>query len=428
MFMGMRGTGDWATNQRPENWRQQILKLYPNGDAPLTAILSMMTSEATDDPHFHWWSEVFGNVAGAVTAIYTDAACTSAYVSGGVAGTTLYAKVASALYDGVHIGHQLLLRDQSDPDVDVNAKVIDKFVLSTYYILTVKLLEDDDNSTSHYLAACDYAMVIGSINPEGGEMPEAIANDPTEYYNYTQIFRTALDITRTAKKNKLRTGDAYQKAKADCLEQHSIEMEMAFLWGIRTLGVGANGKPERTTMGIHQFLKTYATANNSNYVTHATYAGQSWITGGEDWLNAQLELIFRYGSREKLAFCGSGALLGLNQLAKSGAQITLQPTSKAYGLAINQWITPFGTLNVKTHPLYSYDATTRNMMTIFEPKNIKYRFVDDTEFYAEGEKQNTGRGRVDGISEEYLTEAGLEFHHPQTGGILNGFGQANTAT
>jgi hypothetical protein len=426
MFLGMRGTGDWVTNQRPENWRQTILKLYPNGDAPLTAILAMMASESTDDPHFHWWTELFGNVAGSVTGVFTDAGCGTAYVNGAASGAVLYLKVADALFTGVVPGHQLLLRDQSNLDVDVNAKVLEKFSLGTDYIIAVKLLEADDNGGANDLSDCDYAMVIGNINPEGGEMPVAVANDPTEYSNYTQIFRTALDITRTAQKTKLRTGDAYQKAKVDTLERHSVEMELAFLWGIRTLGIGANGKPERTTMGLINYLRTYAAANNSNYVADAGYAGQNWITGGEDWLNEKLEVIFRYGSSEKLCFAGSGALLGLNRLAKAGAQITLTPQTKAYGIDVHQWITPFGTLNVKTHPLFSYDVTTRNMIVIFEPKNIKYRYIDDTTFYPEGEKQNTGRGRVDGKSEEYLTEAGLEFHHPQTGGLLTGFNSTNT--
>jgi hypothetical protein len=49
-FMGMRGTGDWATDERPKNWRQGILRLYPNGTAPLTAILSKMGQEKLDDP------------------------------------------------------------------------------------------------------------------------------------------------------------------------------------------------------------------------------------------------------------------------------------------------------------------------------------------------------------------------------------------
>lgn len=49
-FMGMRGTGDWVTDQRPKSWRETILYLYPNGTAPLTAIMSKMGSERVEDP------------------------------------------------------------------------------------------------------------------------------------------------------------------------------------------------------------------------------------------------------------------------------------------------------------------------------------------------------------------------------------------
>ena len=48
-MLGLLGTGDWATDQRPYNWRQGLLRLYPNGAMPLTAILSKMGSESTDD-------------------------------------------------------------------------------------------------------------------------------------------------------------------------------------------------------------------------------------------------------------------------------------------------------------------------------------------------------------------------------------------
>lgn len=51
-FLGMRGNGDWVTDQRPKNWRETILFLYPNGSMPLTAIMSKMKSEKTDDPQF----------------------------------------------------------------------------------------------------------------------------------------------------------------------------------------------------------------------------------------------------------------------------------------------------------------------------------------------------------------------------------------
>ena len=209
---------------------------------------------------------------------------------------------------------------------------------------------------------------------------------------------------------------------------HSIEMERAMLWSVRTLGTGSNGKPERTTLGLIPFIRTYASANCVNFETDTDtkYASSKWDVMGEDWINEKLEVVFRYGARNKLCFCGSGALLGINKLAKLGSQFSITPKTTAYGIAVNEWVTPFGTLSMKTHPLFSYDTTCRNMMTIFEPANLKFRHIDDTTFYGEGEKQNTGHNRVDGTKEEYLTEAGLEFHHPQTCGLFNGVGKDNT--
>jgi hypothetical protein len=51
-FLGMRGTGSWATDQRPKSYRELILMLYPNGTAPLTAIMSKLKSEVVTDPEF----------------------------------------------------------------------------------------------------------------------------------------------------------------------------------------------------------------------------------------------------------------------------------------------------------------------------------------------------------------------------------------
>ena len=49
-FLGIRGTGSWVTDQRPKNWRESILFLYPNGMAPLTALTAKMPSQKVDDP------------------------------------------------------------------------------------------------------------------------------------------------------------------------------------------------------------------------------------------------------------------------------------------------------------------------------------------------------------------------------------------
>ena len=84
MFLGMRGNGDWVSGQRPKNWRQKILKLYPNGQAPLTAMLSMMGSSRVDDPEFNWWTQEQTAVNGDVADIFTIADLSVAYAGGGV--------------------------------------------------------------------------------------------------------------------------------------------------------------------------------------------------------------------------------------------------------------------------------------------------------------------------------------------------------
>ena len=428
-FLGMRGTGDWVTDQRPMNWRQQILKLYPNGMAPLTAILSMMGSKRVDDPQFHWWTQEQSSVDGAVENIYTLPDLSVVYVDGGVEGDTLYAQVTTALANLIREGHQILLRDASDYSVDVVGKVTGVTRGAVNSVLAIRLLEDDDNSTLGDLSDCDNFKIIGNINPEGGEMPDAIALNPTKVYNYTQIFRTPLSITRTARKTRLRTPNDYQKAKAEALEMHSWEMELAFLFGIRTENVGDNGKPERTTLGVVNFIKQYMAANVDDFSTNATYTGQTWLAGGETWLKAYLETLFRYGAEEKLVLCGSGFLLGIDALAQSSGQINLQPGAKTYGMQIREWRTPFGSIYMKTHPLFSHDATTRNMGIILEPKELEYKYIDDTSFYGENSSKSHpegyGQRRIDGTNEEYLTECGLEFGLPQKCGVIYGVGVDN---
>lgn len=439
-FLGMRGTGDWAANQRPENWRESILYFFPNGEAPLTAMMSKMKTEVTNDPKFHWWTQGLPLQAAAITGVYTDSALGVAYVSGATAGSYLYIKVAAADIDQFREGHQITLRDSSDLTVDVVCKATAVVENGASSYVKCRLLEDDDNSTAGDLSDADRILVSGNINAEGAGMPDAISYDPTEWYNNTQIFRTPLEITGTAMETKLRTNpQAYAKLQKETLQDHSIEMEKAFWWGVPTVGSGANGKPERTTMGIIPAIRGGYTGHGgstlvgtvSDYVTDSSYAGKSWLAGGEDWLNEQLEVIFRYGKTSKMAFCGSQTLMAINKIVKNNGDFMWGPDTTVYGIKVKEWITPLGSIALMTHPLFNHEITTRRIMVIIEPENLVYRPITnrDTKFIKEAiGTTNTGYTRRDGIKEEYLTEAGLEFHHPIGWGYLTGFGLPNTAS
>lgn len=422
-FLGMRGTGDWATDERPKNWRQGILYQYPNGDVPLTALLSKLKERRVDDPEFNWWTKGLPAQAATVTNVYTDAALTTAYTTGGAAGDTLYINTsAAATTQEFRVGHQVLLRNTANYLDDCNAKVTSVTVNGASSVVAAKLLEADPTTTG--IADCNRLLVIGNINAEGAVMPDNVAYDPTKYTNYTQIFRTPLSITRTAQRTRLRTSDAYKEAKREALELHGVEIEKAFLWGIGTEGVGSNGKPERTTEGLIPFVRTYGVSDD--FSLNTDYSGEAWLDAGETWLDEQLEEMFRYGSDERMAYCGSGVILAINKLVKEYGNFDFTPKTVSYGINVMQWTTPFGVIMLKRHPLFSFEATNRNSLIAFEPKNLIYAYIDDTTFYADDEKQNTGRNHIDGREEEFLTECGLEFHHPNTCAFLNGFGTDNT--
>lgn len=461
VFPGMRGTGNWSADERPKNYREGILRLYPNGSAPLTALLSKMKSEKLDDSEFTWWSKRLAQQQYEGTAgsfCYTDSGLSDAHTGGDAAedvvplnagggATAVYLKMPAANAKEFRLGHVVMVYAKATPATKFIAKVTAEPVIngdSSY--LTVKALQKQGVTTSILAAvpaACDSILCIGNANPEGGIMPAAIAYDPYKFRNYTQIFRTPLSITRTASKTRLRTASSRAEAKREALEIHSIEMEKAFFWGVpselTTLQTGvAAGQIERTTGGvIHAIQESGGVISNYADDSGATfdgatisqsdlgaYGGQAWTTGGETWLNNCLEMCFRMGAHEKVAFCGNGAILGIQKLVAAGVDYQFSK-DKVYGYNVTQWVTPFGVVNLLTHPLFSQSPLLQNSMVIMDTSGLRYRFIDDTTFYGEGEKQNTGAGRIDGYNEEFLTEAGLEFHHAVSWAHLSGIGKAN---
>lgn len=443
-FLGMRGTGDWVTNERPEDWDTGILRLFPNGAATLTAITAMMPDRKTEDPTFHWWTRDLSNQVATGTAgsfIYLDANCITAYVYAshqstyGIAGATVYAKMTAAHAKMFRAGHIVILRDASELSVDLRGKVTGKAVIDgTYVAVAIKLQEADDNgrtAATYNLATVDNIGVVGSFSPEGAPIPDAITTDPTEFYNYTSISRFPLSLTRTAIQTRLRTRDAYLDAKEEALLYYGIEHEKNIMFSMRSSGTGANGKPERTSMGLIEFIKTYGTSGKQydDYRVNSSYSGKTWKQAGEEWLDAMIMHLFAKGDGtmggEKLVLCGPGALNGIQQLVKQAGNYQLANAVESYGIKVTKWETVHGTLNLKQYPLFAYDDALTYRMIALEPKNMTRRFIQKTMFKPDDSWKKGGIMSVDGILEEYLSEDGYEFYHPETFQLLDGVGQDN---
>ena len=89
-----------------------------------------------------------------------------------------------------------------------------------------------------------------------------------------------------------------------------------------------------------------------------------------------------------------------------------------------KWTTPFGVINLKRHPLFSYEATNLNSMVIFNPDDLVERPIQQTKYFKDSKDTTIN---YDGLKEEWLTETSIEFHFPLRCGYLTDFNQLNTA-
>jgi len=425
-FLGLKSTGDFVTDEMPENWREGVARFYPNGDAPLTALTSVMKSSQVDSPELNWWDKMLPAQSCALrgNGINDDAALGTAYsAASGVLGTTVYANITEANSQQFKEGHQVKIIDADDYRMTTVGKVIQVHKNGNSSYLAIRLQQADQRD----LATADTVSICGSVHSEGAPTPDAITYKPTKYEQHTQIFRNAVDLTRTAMKTHTRTGDVKLEAKLDALELHSIEMEKAFFWSVLSEIVGDNGKPERTMAGLIPLIMQYAPNNVKDYTLDTDFSGDTWVQSGEDFLDKMLEVIYRYGKDEKLCYLGSGAMLGITKLAKTYGNINLTPKSVLYGMNVIEWIPPGGgALYLKRHPLFSYDAVNRHSMVIIEPARLEFRYIDDTFYKADDTMRQGGQIGIDGILEEFLTEGCLQYHFMQCCGYLNGVGQDNS--
>lgn len=381
--LGLRGSGDFSSDERPKNWREMILYLFPNGEAPLTAMLSLLKSEATTDAEFNWWEkrlptqrmQVNGALSAGETTIVVDSGAKDA-----VKGTVILVESTSEL-----------LLVSSDPANDTQIPVT-----RSYGAVPITNIADDA-----------MLVIIGNVHAEGEGVPTAKTYAPTKKFNYTQIFRMPLYLTRTARRTKLRwdSQGPYREAKREALSLHSIEMEKSFIWGEAIEDVGANGKPRRMTGGILSFITTNKGGTLFNQAGTLTIAELEQIC----------EAIFRYGKNEKLVLCGSTFLSAVTTLARTDGTINLTPASKDYGLKITEWRSPFGSLMFKLHPLFNQHPEWRKNALVLDVSNLKYRYVDDTMFIKN--RQDPG---LDASMDEFLTECGLEVNMEETHAYITG--------
>ena len=91
-------------------------------------------------------------------------------------------------------------------------------------------VERNIGGTSHQIADDAVLVIAGHADQEGGTSSTAISFDPTTDFNYTQIFKTAVQVTGTLQNTYLRTGDKEQEQLTKALKLHMGDIESNVLW------------------------------------------------------------------------------------------------------------------------------------------------------------------------------------------------------
>jgi hypothetical protein len=384
---GLRGTGDFGTDERPKNFREMILWLQPNGTAPITALMAKTKKESTDDPEFSWWEEVQS-----IVRVQLDDATDM--------NTTDTAVVVDAGALELVPGDLLLV------ETDIGTAYANE-------IVQVTAVTDDTNFTISRGAAGTTAanildntwfLRIGSAFSEGSGAPDVSTNNPTKFFNYCEIFKTAYEVTETLKKTKARTGDTLANDKKRAMFKHSTNLEQSLIFGKASETTGSNGKPLRTTGGLIEFLGAAS----------RIYKYGAALTSLNDLLD-QVYDVFDYtgdgstGGDERLVFMGNAAANILNKLAQTDGTVNFGEVIKVYGMNFTKFVTPQGTFYMKTHPLMNRHPVYSSSMLVLDPPGLRYRPLRDTKSVP-----NIQANDADTEKGQWLTEAGFEFNHMQT--------------
>lgn len=402
-IQGVRLTDNFVTDARPKNWREGIMLLFPNGSAPLFALTAGMKKRVTDDPEFNWWDKSMSSQRVALGADLDDGTG-----GGGDQDITVGATggVNNALIQGFKAGTVLRVEETGelmlvDTDPASGGTVVG--VLRGWAGTTPTAVTYDGAGVNPFLQS------VGSVHEENSDAPTGVSFDPNKRTNFTQIFRDTLEMSRTAQKTRLRTGNQVKESKRETLEVHSANIERAMWFGAPYEAQTINGRIARNTGGVFNYI------DPGNIVT-ATSAEADM-----DDLEGWLEQAFRFGSSEKMGFCGNQALLAINQIARKNSSMEMLYGQKEFGMNVSRLVCPFGTVVLKTHPLWNQirGGSTggspfygvNSWLAILDMANFTYRPLVDGDTKYQPVLQGNG---IDGMKSGYLTEAGLEVAHPTT--------------
>ena len=293
---------------------------------------------------------------------------------------------------------------------------------------TVTSIQSVDGSTTT-LDNNGECVVIGTSYEQGSGAPDVWSQELDNDYGYTQIFKTACEMSNTARATVYRGyADEWARLWNLKLREHKVDIEIALLFSMR----GSQGGIQYTDGIVGHCLKNGTISDGSigSYSEGVPYLGM--YTAAEmtyDGLLSAFEVMYdpaRGGSSNKLCLASLPVVSHFNKisgfaegsLTAQKSQYNFEASKGSFGHKVMKIETVHGDVSIVKEPLFRNNASGH--MQFVDLDHVSYRpLVGNGVNRDTSITTNVQQADEDLRKDMILTEAGLEISLPETHALIN---------
>ena len=294
--------------------------------------------------------------------------------------------------------------------------------------IVVKTVQTVDGSTVTLDDNGD-CVVIGTSYEQGSGAPDVWSQELDNDYGYTQIFKTACEMTNTARATVYRGyADEWARLWNLKLREHKVDIERALLFGM----LGSQGGIQYTDGIVGHILKNGTITDGSigSYSEGNPYLGM--FTTAEmtyDGLLGAFEVMYdpaRGGSQSKLCLASLPVVSHFNKISgfadgSMGSQLSqynFEASKGTFGHKVMKIETVHGDCSIVKEPLFRNNASGH--MAFVDLDHVSYRPLTGNGVSRDTSiTTNVQQADEDLRKDMILTEAGLEVSLPETHALIN---------
>ena len=417
-------------SRRLYDFSDRVADLAPE-ESPFFVYLSKVGKVPTTDPQFRFLED-------RSAMQWTDRSFTTstnlAAVSVGAVVTATLSSAQAWLIKGMVVQVSSLAGNSGAPN---HATAVITAINSSTSI-DIKWLTNpgSDADPAAYVSAVSMEgrmMVIGTAYAEGTGAPDTFSQELDHDYGYTQIFKTACEMSNTARATTFKGyADEWQRIWNSKLREHKVDIERAMLYGQRASSGGIN-----YTEGIAGHIiangqaQTHEDSEQIVYTEGAAYL--KTVAAGSltyDVLLRDLEVIFdpaRGGTASKLALCSLPVISLFNKLGDGVGFIgdtmstktpyNFERSQGTFGHKVMKIETVHGDLTLVREPLFRDMAA--EFCCLVDLDHVSYRPLVGNGINRDTSITTNVQAADEDLRKDLiLTEAGLEVSLPETHALL----------